>query len=131
MLYAIRLDPVWRPLLLIAGATRDRSFVETSADAVRLKFGPLFDATVPRSDIAAATSRRPTPLSGIGLRLGFGSVGLLGSRSGLVEIRLKTPRRFAIAFVPTPWRVGRILVSVDDPDALIADLSGAPARSPR
>ena len=53
MKFAIRLDPVWRPLLLVGGATRENSYVELTDAGARFRFGLLFDRLVPYSDIKA------------------------------------------------------------------------------
>ena len=59
-----------------------------------------------------------------------GTIGLIGSHGGTVELRLAAPRRVRLGLVP--WRARRIVVSVADPDALLSDLAalaGAAAKA--
>jgi len=39
MRFQIRIDPVWRPLLLAGGATRENSYAELTDAGVRFRFG--------------------------------------------------------------------------------------------
>lgn len=121
MRYAMRLNPVIRPLLALFGGTAAQSFVESSAESLRIRFGWGFDETVPRAEIRGARPRGWSPLRGYGWRLSPGMVGLVGSGAGVVEIRLRAPRRLRIMMIP--MRVERIAVSLQEPDAFLADLN--------
>jgi hypothetical protein len=122
MRYPMRLDATWRPLLLVGGATATNSYVETSETNVRFRFGVLTDETVPRSEIAGAERMRWHWLGGVGWRLAWRGVGLIGARRDVVRVQLSRRRRVRI-LVPSPIAVDWIAVSVLDPDALIAELS--------
>ena len=120
--YPIRRDAVWRPLLAVFGGISGNAFVEVDDERVRFRFGWLFDETAPRREIVAARRVRWSVLRGIGWRIGpLDSAGLIGSRTGVVEVEFRAPRRVRLAAVP--WRVRRIAVSVQDPDALVAALT--------
>lgn len=123
MRYPMRVEAIWRPLLLAGGATRENSHVETSETEVRFRFGVLTDETVPRSEIAGAERMQWSWLGGVGWRLAWRGVGLIGSRRDVVRVRLKSRRRVRI-LLPTLFTVEWIAVSVREPEALIADLTG-------
>jgi hypothetical protein len=114
----MRLDPVWRPLLLPLGGTQDNSYAEVTADSLHLRFGFAFDRTIPRDEIASACRWQPAWWHGIGWRSNLrGRIGLLGSHDGVVEIRLKHRTR--------NWGVfpcDRVAVSLQDPEGFLKAL---------
>jgi len=96
-------------------------------DDVRLRFGLLFSEHVSRADIVSAARTEWPLLAGIGWRIWpLRRVGLIGSRQGVVELRLREPRRMHLGPAPL-WRFDRICVSVEEPDAVIAALGGSSA----
>ena len=121
MRHQMRIARHWRPLLTPLGGRPSGSWVDVSGDVVRFRFGPLFDETIPRTQIAGAAEASWPLLGGVGWRIGrHGTVGLIGAREGLVEVRLVESRRVRVAGIPVRCR--RIIVSVCDPQALLADL---------
>jgi hypothetical protein len=123
MKFQMRVDPIWRPLLLVGGATPGNSYVEVDAESVHFRFGPLFGLTVARANIASAAGRSWPLWSGIGWR-GFGGfIALIGSTDGVVEMRLSEGVRTRL-LVPWPWAVKRIAVSLEDAQGFI-DAVGA------
>jgi hypothetical protein len=117
--FAIPVDPIIRPLVAAVGG-RSSAVVEVSEDEVRIRFGRLFDATLPRRSIVAVGPGEWTRLGGLGWRIARDRVGVIGARKGLVEIRLRRPQRFSVALIP--WTASRIVVSVSDPKGLISAL---------
>lgn len=127
MRYPMRLDKVWRPSLALFGGTPRQSYVELRPDGVRFRFGWWFDKTVPWAEIEEAQHASWSLLDGIGWRLTFGGVGLIGSLRGVVKVQLRTPRWLWLG--PIPWRVSRIYVSLEEPETFLAELQrGTPAR---
>ncbi len=122
MKFNARIDPVWRPFLLVAGITSGSAFVDVTEGDAHFRFGFGFDETIARADISGAKTVSAHWYGGIGLRAGFRRVGLLGSRQGLVEIALAEPTRMSIMFVPWPFKFDRVVIAVEDPDALVAAL---------
>jgi hypothetical protein len=121
MRYPIRVDSVWRPLLTLFGVAAERAYVDVEPDRVRFRFGWPFDQAVPRDAIAGVARVEWPWYWGIGWRVGpLNRVGLIGSRRGVVEVRLREPHRVVLTVFP--WRVRRIAVSVQDPEALVAAL---------
>jgi len=120
MRFQIRVDPVWRPFVFIGGATRRNSYVEVTDEGVHFRFGLLFDRTVPFSDVKDVFPRSWPLWYGIGWRSNFrGVIGLVGSYTGAVEVRLSKRGR--------AWGVfpcDRIAVSLEDPEGFIAAVKG-------
>jgi hypothetical protein len=117
--FAIRIDPVWRPLLLVGGATRDNSYVELTDAGARFRCGAFFDRLIPYSDIKAVFPRSWPILYGIGWRSNLrGVIGLVGSYHDVVEVRLKQKSRRA-------WRIfplDRLGVSLEEPERFVYEL---------
>jgi len=121
MRHSILVDSHWLPLLLPFGTRRSRSYLEVGETKLDLVFSPFFRESVPRGRIATFRLCSWPRLGGIGWRVGRGgTVGLIGSRKNTVEILLREPQRVRVAFLPMNCR--RIVVSLQDPDAFIADL---------
>ena len=45
--FPIRISPLWRPVLLLFGATEGRSFAEIEDGELHVRFGFLFDHRFP------------------------------------------------------------------------------------
>jgi hypothetical protein len=122
MRYPIRLDPIWRPLLLIAAVTPGGAYAELDVETLRLHYGPLSDESIPRDLILSAAKIEWPWWAGVGWRASFRRVGLIGSRQGVVELQLAESRRMRFAFAPWLFAVRKIAFSLEDPDAFLADL---------
>lgn len=120
MRYAMRFSPAFRPLLALFGGTAAQSYVELGADSLRFRFGWGFDETVPHAEIGSARRRDWSLIGGIGWRLSPGQVALVGSREGVVEVRLRQQLRVRAMLIPV--RVERIIVSLEEPDAFLTSL---------
>ena len=121
--YRIRLDAVWRPLLLIFGGIQSNSFVDVTDEVVHFHFGFLFDRTVPRSDVESVSARSWPLWMGIGWRTNLrGMVALIGSYENVVEVKTRSKHRL--------WGVlrwDRIAVSLENPEGFVAELSDGAA----
>jgi hypothetical protein len=113
------MDPWWRALLLMGGATPQNSYVELDNGQITLSFGFFFRRTLARSDVERAEEAKWPVWMGVGWRTNFGDrLGLIGSYEGVVELHLRTPIRV--------WGLlncKRVAVSVEEPAALVAALS--------
>jgi hypothetical protein len=90
MRFNIRIDRVWRWLLLPGGATEQNSYVMLGDDGMHFRFGLLFNRTVPYDNVAGVFARSWPFHYGIGWRSNLRSViGLTGSYRDVVEVRLK------------------------------------------
>jgi hypothetical protein len=123
MRFPIRRSPVWVPLLVLFGATADRSYLEVAGDRLVARFGWLFHHRFPLGDVEGATRRSWPLLCGIGWRSNlFGIIGLIGSRAGVVEVRFRR-RRWLWMLLPLPC--DRLAVSLEDPEAFLEALDKA------
>ena len=119
MRFQIRIDPVWRPLLLAGGATRENSYAELTDAGVRFRFGLLFDRLIPYEDVKAVFGRSWPFLYGIGWRSNLrGVIGLIGSYHDVVEVRLKGRARRAWGVFP----MDRLGVSLEEPERFAYEL---------
>jgi hypothetical protein len=118
--FPIRLDPVWRPLLLVGGATQGNSYLEIERDALIVHFGWLYGDTIPIENVESVEEGDWPIWMGVGWRVGFGSrFGLTGSFEGVVDVNFKEPVRV--------WRIATyktMSVSLEDPKTFVAALSG-------
>jgi hypothetical protein len=120
--FQIRIDPWWAGLLLVGGATRQNSFAELSDGELHVKFGLLFDRTVAREQIEGAKEGNWPWWVGVGWRTNFrGTVGLIGSYRGVVEVKLREPLR-ALGLL----NYDRIALSLDEPQAFIDAVGALP-----
>ena len=125
-----RLPLVWAPLVrpigLVIGATAARSWVEVGPEVVRISFGPLGRAEVPRSAIVTVRRRRWPWWYGLGIRYyGWDAVGYVGRTCQVVEIELAHPQRVTAV---VGRRVSRIAVSPQDAEHLIGLLESGQGR---
>lgn len=120
--FAVRIDPVWRPLLAPFGAMESGSYAEVRNHGIHIHFGFLFERTFSHEEIASASRWQPAWWNGIGFRSNLrGRISLLGSHQGVVEVRLKrTTRSWGIL----PCK--RIVISLQDPDGFLAALDVPP-----
>ncbi len=71
---------------------------------------------------------RWSPLVGLGWRVSLnGSIGLIDSLAGVVEIGLRRRRLFRLAVLPWPAR--GLFVSLQDPEAFLHALTSLPSPS--
>jgi hypothetical protein len=109
----------WAWLLAALGGTAETSYAEVLPEAVVVRFG-LSQHRIARSDIAAARRGRWPLIGGIGWRVGPGVLGLIGSLDGIVELELARPYIHHLVLIPLRFR--RLVVSLEDPEAFLADL---------
>jgi hypothetical protein len=121
--FPIQRGSLWRPLLLLFGATADRSYVELAGNRLTARFGWLFRYSFPLHDIERAARTSWPWLGGIGWRSNLvGGIGLIGARAGVVEIRFRR-RRWLWMLLPLPC--DRLAVSLQDPEAFLEALHKA------
>jgi len=120
MRFNIRIDAIWRAGLILGGATSQNSYVILGDDGMHFRFGLLFNRTIPYDQVAAVFPRSWPFLYGIGWRPNLrGVIGLTGSYHDVVEVRMK--RR--IGNWAGVFPCDRIAVSLEEPEAFIAELS--------
>jgi hypothetical protein len=106
------------PLSTAVGIGPKKSIVDIDGPNLRVKMGWAFDATIPLSQIIEAKPGTDRIIA-FGVHLGTGGRWLVnGSATGLVDLTIE-PGVKAKA-IGMPITLKRLMVSVDDPDALIA-----------
>ena len=117
--FPMKLDPWWRALLLVGGATQNNSYLEIEHEALIVRFGMLYQDTLQIQDIESVGEADWPLWMGVGWRIGFGErFGLIGSYDGVVELRLREPLKV--------WRFAnftRLAVSLEDPVAFVGALN--------
>lgn len=116
--FNIHIDTLWSVPLLVIGATQGNAWVEIGESDVELRFG-IGHERIKLADINSVTPHEWSMFYGIGLRIGYGGIGYVGSTERVVEIKLKQPVPFSVlpgVHVSFP----SFFVSLDEPDAFIA-----------
>jgi hypothetical protein len=109
-----RLKPLFTLLGLMSGA----SYLDIGPDRVRVRMGWAFAADVPRSSIQSV--RRVRNAISIGVHGWRGRWLVNGAAGPLVALAIEPAARArALGY---PVRLRELTVSVDDPDALVAEL---------
>jgi hypothetical protein len=113
-----------RVVLALVGVPASQAYIERDGDTVRVRLGWSFVTTFPVGAIesVAPATRRTVSLGAHGFG---GRVLVNGAWWPLAVITLREPVRARLAGIPISVR--ELTVSVEDPDALRADLVGAEA----
>jgi hypothetical protein len=120
MKFPVRIDAIWRAPLLANGVTQGNSYVTLNEEGVHFRFGPLFNRTVPYTQVANVFPRSWPVLYGIGLRSNLrGVIGLIGSYHDVVEVRLTKRIRNWVLLFPCD----RISVSLEEPERFVEELA--------
>jgi hypothetical protein len=121
----------WKPLLILIGWTPGRSYLEVDPDRVGVRMSWGFHADVPRRSIRSVR-RVGNAVMSIGVHGWRGRWLVNGAFGPLVALEIDPPVRARASGVSV--RLSELLVSVEDPDAVISQLSpgevGAAGSSP-
>jgi hypothetical protein len=128
--FAIRRDGWVRPVLWLFGATTSQSYLEVGPEALRAHYGWVFDKRFAYPEIEGVTTGRWPWWGGLGWRSNLvGRLGLIGSYSGIVDIRLR--RRRWLWFVVLPLSCKQLSVSLQDPQGFITALEERLGQRPK
>jgi hypothetical protein len=119
MRFNIRIDPVWRPLMLIVAATQTNSYAAFEGETLRVRFGVVFNEALALSNVATAAGRSWPWWQGIGVRAFGEQLGVIGSTENVVELTLREPMRISLGFVPWPFTIRRVSLSLEDPQGFL------------
>jgi hypothetical protein len=108
-----------KPLFTLLGLTSGRSYLELDPELVRVRMGWGFRADVPRSSIRSV--RRVRNAVSIGVHGWRGRWLVNGAAGPLVALAIEPPAPARTLGIPI--RLRELIVSVDDPDAVAAELS--------
>lgn len=115
----IRFRPWWTPLLVVCGMPPNAAYLDIGPESVRVRMGVGFRAEFSRASIRCP--RRFRNKVSVGVHGGRGGWLVNGAQGPLVAFGLDPPSQARVYGVPV--RLRELAVSVDDPDALIAELS--------
>ena len=115
----IRCSPFWTPLSVVYGMPPKAAYLDIGPESVRVRMGVGFRVDFPRTCVRSP-HRFPNRIS-IGVHGGRGGWLVNGAHGPLVAFGLDPPSRARVYGVPVKLR--ELTVSVDDPDALIAQLN--------
>jgi hypothetical protein len=108
-----------KPLFTLLGITPGSSHLDVASDRVRVRMGWAFGAELPRTSIRSVR-RVPNAIS-IGVHGWRGRWLVNGAAGPLVAVAIDPPAPARVLGVPI--RLRELIVSVDDPDAVIGELS--------
>ena len=111
-----------KPLFVVTGLTPGRCYVEVGREVVRVRMGWSFSSDIPRASIRAARPVGEKRWS-IGVHGWRGLWLVNGARGPLVAIELAPRARARVLGIRV--RLDELIVSVEEPDAVIAALSSA------
>lgn len=113
---------VFRPLLSVLGGGPGFSGVSLDGDRLRARMGWMFRADIPRASITGAEPHHGL-VGGIGVHGWRGTWLVNGSARGVVSIHIDPPAKARVLGVPVKLRT--LQVSVEEPEELLAALSGS------
>jgi hypothetical protein len=121
--FPIRFDPWYRALSTALFLSPSRSYVEVLGEEVAVRMSWGFRARFPKSAVVSAAEREEKPLSR-GVHGLAGRWLVNGSGQGIVVVDLEPRQRGYVMGFPVKLR--QLLVSVEDPEALVGVLAGSP-----
>lgn len=114
---------LFRPLLSVMGAGPSLSGVSLDGDHLGVRMGWAFRADIPLASVTGAERFRGL-VGGIGVHGWRGTWLVNGSATGVVNIHIDPPAPAKVLGFPVKLRT--LQVSVEEPDELLAALSGSP-----
>jgi len=125
MAHRLSYGKVYKPLATACGLGPARSSVRVADDALTIRLGWAFSATIPLGNIRSAIPVQRAPWYwGAGVHVvGKGKWIVNGTLGNLVEVTIDPP--VVVRSGPAHPKVSTLIVSVEDPSALIAALTPA------
>ena len=115
--FAIRYDPVLRPLFAALGMGPSASRIFVTADELHVEMGWAFRGHVPLSCVVSARTEQIPLVLGIGVHGWGGRWAVNGSRAGGVRLDIDPPAPARVCGVPV--RLRTLWVSLAEPDDFI------------
>ena len=124
--YRLRYAAPLRPLLAVLGMGPSFSGVEVVGEQLRVRMGWAFSACVPCSAIDQAELAAHPIWGGWGVHGWNGRWLVNGSSHGIIRLDFDPDQRASVCGVPV--RLSTLWLSLENPDALLAELRRASAR---
>lgn len=125
MNFQISRTPTWAWLLSVFGATKANSVVTVEQDTLDVHFG-FFHHRLPLTNLKSAgvvARKLPWYRYSLGWRTDFqGRIALMGEAANVVELQFSTPFEARVAPLTPMIRCHTLLISMEAPDAFVAEL---------
>ena len=122
MRYPIRFDSWFEVLSRSVSLKPSQSWLDVGPDEIAVRMGWGFRASFPRASVAGTESLDDARPLSRGVHGWRGRWLVNGSADGLVSVRIEPPARgYVMGF---PVLLKELMVSVDEPARLIAELAG-------
>jgi hypothetical protein len=116
--FPIRITEFSRLFMIPFGVTRKRAFADVRDGELHVRFGPMFDETIPLDNIKKAEVTSWPRWAGVGPRTNFrGSVGLVGSYGDVVKLTFKKPVEAHLFLLPVSC--SRLYLSFEHPEKFV------------
>jgi len=110
------------PILHASGVNAESTYVELREGVLEVAMGRWFHEQIPVAEIASVAPSEWPWYGGLGVKLHHHGVGVVGSTEGIVNVKLKQPRKMhAIAVVEAV----QLWLSLDDPAGFMKAISEA------
>jgi hypothetical protein len=110
------------PILHASGVNADSTYVELGNGELEVAMGRWFHERIPLADISAVAPSEWPWYGGLGVKLHHHGIGVVGSTEGIVNVKLKAPRKMrAVAMFDSE----QLWISLEDPDGFMKALSKA------
>jgi hypothetical protein len=111
-----------RILLAPLRVTAANSFAEIDNSILRIRFGPLFDQSIPIAEVASVGRDVWPWYNGLGIKIGFRKrLGVLASTENIVKVSLRSPRKIPLVF-GIGTNVEQLYLSLQDADGFLRAL---------
>lgn len=110
------------PMLHTLGVKPETSYLELEGGELTVSMGRWFFEKIPVSKISALAPSEWPWWGGLGVKLGFHGVGVVGSLDNIVNIKLKEPQKVTVLVVV---EVDQLWVSVQDREGFLRALAEA------
>ncbi len=125
--FPIRFDPPWALLFRALFMPPSQAFLEVDEARVRVRMSFGFAASFPRACVASVRPLGTWVLS-IGVHGMAGRWLVNGSHRGITVLELRPEQRARVLGFPV--RLRQLMVSVEDPEALVRALAGCAGVAP-
>jgi len=111
------------PIMHTFGAKADVTFVELEGGKLHVKMGGWFDEQLGIDEIASFAPSSWPWWGGLGVKLHHHGVGVVGSTDGVVNVKLKAPRKVSVALIPVQCE--QLWLSLENREGFLEALAAA------
>jgi hypothetical protein len=111
------------PIMHTFGAKPEVTYTELEGGKLRVRMGGWFDEQLGVDEIKAIAPSSWPWWGGLGVKLYHHGVGVIGSTDGVVNVKLKAPRKVSVALIPVECE--QLWISLEDRDGFLKALAEA------